>query len=89
MFSILSNNGRPATIQTYLLDLESDLQSIPLKSCSPGDQALVIENSKRFMLNHSKQWVQVTFNSTGGNAGGGGGSGGDGTEEVIYNGGLI
>ena len=86
MFSILSNNGRSATVQTYLLDMESDLQDIPLKNCGPGDKAFVIENSKWFMMNHSKQWVKVDL----GSAGSGGSSGdGDGTQEVIYNGGLI
>lgn len=84
MFSILSNNGRSATVQTYLLDLESDLQNIPLNRASAGDKAFVIENSKWFMLNHSLNWIQVNL----GNSGSGGG-GGDSTEEIIYNGGLI
>lgn len=84
MFSILSNNGRSANVQTYLLDLESDLQDIQLKSCGPGDKAFVIENSKWFMMNHDKVWVQVNL----GNSGGGGGSG-DLPNEIIFNGGLI
>lgn len=86
MFSILSNNGRTATVQTYLLDLESDLQNIPLKSCSPGDKAFIIENSKWFMMNHSLVWVQVDLGS--GSNSGGGGSGNLPTE-VIFNGGLV
>lgn len=84
MFSILSNNGRTATVQTYLLDLESDLQNIPLTSCGPGDKAFVIENSKWFMMNHFKVWVEVQLGSSGGSGGGGGSA-----EEIIYNGGLI
>jgi len=85
MYSILSNNGRSATVQTYLLDLESDLQNIPIKNCSPGDKCFVIENSKWFMMNHNKQWVQVNMNSGGNNDG----SDNDNWEEIIYNGGLV
>lgn len=85
MFSILSNNGRTATVQTYLLDLESDLLDIPLTNCGPGDRAFVIENSKWFMMNHSLVWVQVDLGSS---SNGGGGSG-NLPAEVIFNGGLI
>lgn len=86
MFSVLSNNGRSATVQTYLLDLESDLYDIPLKNCGPGDKAFVIENSKWYMMNHSKVWIEVNLGSSSGSSSGGSG---DITDEIIYNGGLI
>lgn len=87
MFSILSNNGRSATVQTYLLDLQSDLLDIPLKHASAGDKAFVIENSKWFMLNHSLTWVEVNLGTAGGNSGEGGG--GESINEIIFNGGLV
>ena len=87
MFNLISTSGKTAYgVKKFALDLESDLASVDVSLCNPGSVAFIIENSKYFMLNSSKQWVAVQLSSGGGNSGGGGE---DTPDEVIYNGGLI
>lgn len=69
MFSVISNGGRSASIQTYLVDFKTDLNDIPLKNCTPGDQAFVIEEASWYILNHNKEWKDIIINSQSSNEG--------------------
>ena len=70
----------------YIVDLESDISSLPTHGIPPGSIAFVIEKSIHYMLNNQRRWVKVEL-STGGNGGGSGG--GETPDEVIYDGGLL
>lgn len=67
----------------YIVDLESDISSLPTHGIPPGSIAFVIEKSIHYMLNNQRRWVKVEL-STGGGTGGGETPG-----EIIYDGGLL
>lgn len=89
MFNLVSTSGKTAYgVKEFVVDLETDIPSIDISNCSFGSVVFVIENSKYFMLNSSKQWVKVELSSGGGSSSGGSGDE-DYPQEVNYNGGLI
>lgn len=65
----------------YIVDLESDISSLPTHGIPPGSIAFVIEKSIHYMLNNQRRWVKVELST--------GGSGGETPDEIIYDGGLL
>lgn len=80
-------NGEKITygIKHYNLDTEEDLLNLPRDKESMGCTCFVISTSKYYMLNSSKEWIQI---SPYGNMTGSGG-GADTPKDVIYEGGVI
>lgn len=78
MVNLTTENG----VQKYgvihlVADTPNDLSNLPT-TAAIGSTCFVISTSKTYMLNSSKEWIEVQLSS-----------GGDGSsEEVIYNGGY-
>lgn len=68
----------------FIVDLVSDVNTLPTKGIPPGSTAFVIENSTSYMLNNQRRWIKVNLSN-----GSGGSSGGGGYDEVIYDGGVL
>lgn len=66
MVSIGANQNRIAYgIKHYNVDNESDRLSINTFNLTPGSTVFVIENSKHYMLNNKKEWIEVNLFSNG------------------------
>lgn len=52
-------------VVSYVCDTAADISKVPTKD-SAGSCLLCIENSKRYILNGSKEWKEVKFSSGGG-----------------------
>ena len=72
-------------IKHYNLDDENDLKALPVDFEVMGCTAFVISTSKYYMLNSSKEWIQI---SPYGNMTGSGG-GAEMPKDVISEGGVI
>lgn len=85
MISIGANGRRIAYgIKHYNVDTKVELDALDLTCEVMGTTAFVIATSKYYMLNGSKQWVEISpFGS------GSGGSTPDDSEHVIYEGGGV
>ena len=60
-FSIYSNSGKIAYgIKNFIVDTPSDIENLPT-SIMPGCTAFAIETSTYYMLNHQKEWIEVTL----------------------------
>ena len=86
MISIGANGQRIAYgIKHYNVDTKAELDTLDITMEVMGTTAFVIENSKYYMLNGSKQWKEISpYGSSGG--------GSDDPEEgdhVIYEGGGV
>lgn len=78
-------------VKHYNVDTEADREAIGTFNLTPGSTVFVIENSKHYMLNGSKKWIEIKPFSTSSSSGGGqdggdmddstGGSGGSGSED--------
>jgi len=61
MVNILAENGKKAYgIIEYICDTDSDVEDLATVAAA-GSTAFVIENSKTYMLNGEKEWVEVTL----------------------------
>jgi hypothetical protein len=58
-------------IKHYNVDTEDDRLAINTFNLTPGTTAFVIENSKHYMLNGSRKWVEITPFGKGSSSGGG------------------
>lgn len=59
MFNIMKQNDKTATYVTeYVADTDADIADLPT-NIYPGSVCIVTENSKVYMLNASKQWVEI------------------------------
>ena len=89
MVSIGANQNRIAYgIKHYNADHESDRLSINTFNITPGSTVFVIENSKHYMLNNKKEWIEINLfgnGSSNGNTGSGDNDSGDG----FYDGGDL
>ena len=57
--NIVSSSGHVTHgVKEFVVDTEAEVQYCP-RDCEPGSVAFVINNSKAFMLNSSKEWVEV------------------------------
>lgn len=67
MYNIYSNRGQIAYgITEFTVDTEADVKTLPI-NCTPGSTAFVIETSKYYKLNNSRQWKEVKLSKgTGG-----------------------
>lgn len=52
-------------VVSYVCDTAADMEEVPTKD-SAGSCLLCIENSKRYILNGSKEWKEVEFGGSGG-----------------------
>ena len=57
-------------IKHYNVDTEDDRLAIKTFNLTPGTTAFVIENSKHYMLNGAKKWVEITPFGAGSSSGG-------------------
>ena len=66
-------NGNKITygIKHYNVDTEDDRLAIHVFNLTPGTTAFVIENSKYYMLNGSRKWVEITPFGKGSSSSGG------------------
>lgn len=84
MISIGANGERIAYgIKHYNVDTKAELDALDITFEVMGTTAFVIESSKYYMLNGSKQWKEIWPYGSGS----GGGSGD--VERVIYEGGGV
>ena len=89
MISIGANRNRKAYgIKHYNLDTEAELQEINTSREVMGTTAFVIENSKYYMVNGSKQWKEIQPYGTGSGGSGGGDEPGSG-KDIVYDGGGV
>lgn len=87
MISIGANGQRIAYgIKHYNVDTKAELDKFPLEEEVMGTTAFVIENSKYYMLNGQKKWIEIQPYGTGSSSGGGSDTPSD---EVIYEGGGV
>ena len=57
--NIVSSSGHVTYgVQEFVVDTESEVQYCP-RDCATGSVAFVINNSKAFMLNSNKDWVEI------------------------------
>lgn len=99
MVTIGANNHKIAYgIRHYILDVESDFNSLDTWGLPAGCTAFVIETSKQYMLNSQSKWIEITpFGSSSSSSGGSGGNSGDVpggdtppvNDDIIYDGGAI
>ena len=83
MITIGANGQKIAYgIKHYNVDTAAELANLDPTYEFMGTTAFIIENSKYYMLNGSKQWIEI---SPFGESTGGGGAG----DTIIYNGGVI
>ena len=86
MISIGANGQRIAYgIKHYNVDTKAELDTLDISCEVMGTTAFVIENSKYYMLNGSKQWKEIQPYGSGS---GGSDNPGEG-ERVIYEGGGV
>jgi len=74
MINIHSNSGHVAYgIKHFDLDTIDDLKQLNKNKLTPGSTIFIISSSKYYMLNGSKQWIEINpyciSNSSGGNSG--------------------
>lgn len=71
MVTIGANGNKIAYgVKHYNVDTEDDRLAIKTFNLTPGTTAFVIENSKHYMLNGAKKWVEITPFGTGSSCGG-------------------
>lgn len=72
MVTIGANGNKIAYgVKHYNVDTEDDKLAIKTFNLTPGTTAFVIENSKHYMLNGAKKWVEITPFGTGSSSSGG------------------
>lgn len=60
MFSVISENGRSKyNTKEYVLDSLEDLKSLPTSEAQMGSTAFVIATGSVYMLNSSREWIEV------------------------------
>lgn len=65
MWNIVANRDKAYGVRAFVCDTTADLEDLPLKGCAQGSTAFIIENSKTYMLNGSKEWTAVTVSASG------------------------
>lgn len=62
MVSVLKNgNNISYETKKFLLDTEKDFSELASKDIKPGDSALILENSKTYILGHSGEWKPFSY----------------------------
>ena len=62
MVSVLKNgNNISYGTKKFLLDTEKDFSELKSKDVKPGDSALILENSKTYILDHSGEWKPFSY----------------------------
>lgn len=93
MVSIGSNGQKIAYgIKHYNLDSEDDLPLIQTRNEKMGTTCFIIENSKYYMLNSQKEWIEITpFGKkvASDDSEGGTPDSPDDDDHIIYEGGVI
>lgn len=76
----LGANGNIKTygMKHFICDVATDISNIETADLAVGSTVFVIATSAHYMLNSSKQWIQINL-----------GSGGGDTPDIEYNGGDI
>ena len=65
MIMIGANGNKIAYgIKHYNFDTENDRKSMSTYNLTPGTTVFVIENSKQYMLNGSRKWVEINKSYT-------------------------
>lgn len=95
----IGSNGRKIAygIKHYNLDTEADLAELQTRTEPMGSTCFIISNSKYYMLNSKKQWVEITpFGKVMTSNGDDDGEGDDNiivvppeNDDVIYDGGIL
>lgn len=85
MINIHSTGGRVTYgIKHYDLDTIEDLKALNKNGLTPGSTIFIIASSKYYMLNGSKQWIEINPYCMAGSSGGN-----SGENNGIYDGGSI
>lgn len=59
MVNIISVDGKPVYgLYEYVCDYAEDYKTLPT-NCAVGSRAFIIENSKVYMMNSSRKWVEI------------------------------
>lgn len=94
----IGSNGRKIAygIKHYNLDTEADLAELQTRTEPMGSTCFIISNSKYYMLNSQKQWVEITpFGKVIASNGSNNETEGDDViippenDDIIYDGGII
>ncbi len=60
MISIIRSNDNTAPYVTeFVVDKESDVTDISVKSCAPGSTCIVTENGSVYILSPKRIWVKL------------------------------
>ena len=60
MISVLSENGKSAyNVKEFVVDNQEDIKNLPTSGIQMGSTAFVISNSTVYMLNSSREWIEV------------------------------
>lgn len=85
MYTITQDKCSSYGVVKLIVDLESEVSSLPTHF-TPGSKAIILENSKVFMLTNKKTWIEIKISTSGG---GGGGDTPTPDEEIVYDGGSF
>ena len=60
MISVLSENGKSTyNLKEYVVDTQEDIKNLPTSGIRMGSTAFVISTGTVYMLNSSKEWIEV------------------------------
>lgn len=60
MISVLSENGKSTyNLKEYVVDTQEDIKNLPTSGIQMGSTAFVISTGAVYMLNSSKEWIEV------------------------------
>lgn len=79
--AVYANGATYNSVKKFVIDTFNEIYDIDISQLSPGSTAFDISESKTYMLNNKRNWVEVKLEGSGG----GGGTGGD----IIYDGGGV
>lgn len=77
-----NSNRRKYGVKNYVLNTYDDIETLNKRLLNIGDVAFIIETSKHYILNDSREWKEIKpFGSGGGTS--------DWPDEIIYDGGSV
>lgn len=60
MIAVLSENGKSTyNLKEYVVDTQEDIKDLPTSGIQMGSTAFVISTGTVYMLNSSKEWIEV------------------------------
>lgn len=78
--AVYANGATYNSVKKFVIDTFNEIYDIDISQLSPGSTAFDISESKTYMLNNKRNWVEVKLEGSGG-----GSTGGD----IIYDGGGV